>query len=109
MEEIKQHSSNSEGGDLKVISIQNQNPCLMKNWKEYEWLVTAPERNDPYYKKGSWTWLFNRLCMSIKPASGTENYDAVDPSNAGSTRQFLSFHFKIFRKLNLKTCCLTMP
>jgi len=83
MEEIKQHFSNSEGGDLKVISIQNQNPCLMKNWKEYEWLVTAPERNDPYYQKGSWTWLFNRLCMSIKPVSGADNYYAVDPSDAG--------------------------
>jgi hypothetical protein len=83
LSEIKQHFSSSEGGDLKVISIQNQNPCLMRNWKEYEWLMTAPERNNEYYKKGSWTWLFNRLCMSIKPVSGTENYYAIDPSDTG--------------------------
>jgi hypothetical protein len=81
--EIKQHFSNPEGGDLKVVSIQNQNPCLMRNWKEYEWLITAPERNNPYYKEGSWTWLFNRLCMSIKPVSGIENYYAIDASDAG--------------------------
>ena len=83
MSEIKQHFSSSEGGDLKVISIQNQNPCLMRNWKEYEWLMTAPERNNEYYKKDSWTWLFNRLCMSIKPVSGTENYYAIDASDTG--------------------------
>jgi hypothetical protein len=83
MAEIKQHFSSSEGGDLKVISIQNQNPCLMRNWKEYEWLMTAPERNNDYYRKGSWTWLFNRLCMSVKPVSGAENYYAIDVSDAG--------------------------
>jgi len=81
--EIKQHFSSLDGGDLKVISIQNQNPCLMRNWKEYEWLMTAPERNNDYYRKGSWAWLFNRLCMSIKPVSGAENYYAIDPSDAG--------------------------
>ncbi|MBV5314091.1 MAG: hypothetical protein JZU47_12390 [Prolixibacteraceae bacterium] len=83
MAEIIQHFSNPEGGDLKVISIQNQNPCLMRNWKEYEWLMTAPERNNEYYRNGSWAWLFNRICMSIKPVSGVENYYAVDPSDAG--------------------------
>jgi hypothetical protein len=83
MTEIKQHFSGSDGGDLKVISIQNQNPCLMRNWKEYEWLMTAPERNNDYYRKGSWTWLFNRLCMSVKPVSGAENYYAIDASDAG--------------------------
>jgi hypothetical protein len=83
MTEIKHHFSNPEGGDLKVVSIQNQNPCLMRNWKEYDWLMTAPERNNPYYKEGSWTWLFNRLCMSIKPVSGNENYYAIDASDAG--------------------------
>lgn len=83
MDEIKAHFSSPEGGDLKVINIQNQNPCLMRNWKEYEWLTTAPERNNPYYKKGSWTWLFNRLCMSIKPVSGAENFYAIDASDAG--------------------------
>ena len=83
MTEIKQHFSSQEGGGIKVISIQNQNPCLMKNWKEYEWLMTSPERNNAYYRKGSWTWLFNRLCMSIKPVSGVENYYAIDASDAG--------------------------
>jgi len=83
MTEIKQRFSSPEGGDLKIISIQNQNPCLMRNWKEYEWLMTAPERDNDYYRKGSWTWLFNRLCMSIKPVSGVENYYAIDASDAG--------------------------
>jgi hypothetical protein len=81
--EIKQHFSSQEGGNLKIVSIPNQNPCLMRNWKEYEWLMTAPERNNDYYKKGSWTWLFDRLCMSIKPVSGVENYYAIDASDAG--------------------------
>jgi hypothetical protein len=83
MSEIKQHFSSTDGGGLKVISIQNQNPCLMRNWKEYEWLIKAPERNNAYYKEGSWAWLFNRLCMSIKPVSGSENYYAIDASDAG--------------------------
>jgi hypothetical protein len=83
MTEIKQHFSNPEGGDLKVISIQNQNPCLMRNWKEYEWLITDPNHKNDYYRKNSWTWLFNRLCMSIKPVSGVENYYAIDASDAG--------------------------
>ena len=83
MTEIKQHFSSPDGGDLKVISIQNQNPCLMRNWREYEWLMTGPERYNNYYRKGSWTWLFNRLCMSIKPVSGDENYYAIDASDAG--------------------------
>jgi hypothetical protein len=83
MTEIKQQYSSPSGGSLKVVSIQNQNPCLMRNWKEYDWLITAPERNNPYYKEGSWNWLFNRLCMSIKPVSGYENYYAIDASDAG--------------------------
>lgn len=68
---------------LKIVSIDNQNPCLMRNWHEYEWLTTAPERNNNYYRKGSWNWLFKRLCMSIKPVSGTENFYAIDASDAG--------------------------
>ena len=83
MTEIKQHFLSPEGGNLKIVSIPNQNPCLMRNWKEYEWLMTAPERNNAYYKKGSWTWLFDRLCMSIKPVSGVENFYAIDASDAG--------------------------
>jgi hypothetical protein len=68
-----------------AISIAElpKNPCLMRNWKEYEWLMTTPERNNDYYRKGSWTWLFNRLCMSIKPVSGAENYYTIDASDAG--------------------------
>ena len=81
--EITDQFSAPPGGTLKIVSIKNQNPFLMRNWKEYEWLMTAPERNNPYYKKGSWTWLFNRLCMSIKPVSGSENYYAIDASDTG--------------------------
>jgi hypothetical protein len=83
MTEIKPNFSSPEGGGLKVVSIENQNPCLMRNWKEYEWLITAPERSNPYYMDGSWLWLFDRLCMSIKPVSGSENYYAIDASDAG--------------------------
>ncbi len=83
MAKIEQHFSGEGNGGLKVVSIRNQNPCLMRNWREYQWLMTAPERKNPYYKTGSWTWLFNRLCMSIKPVSGSENYYAIDPSDAG--------------------------
>jgi hypothetical protein len=83
MTEIKQNFSSSEGGGLKVVSIENQNPCLMRNWKEYEWVIKAPERSNPYYRDESWAWLFDRLCMSIKPVSGSENYYAIDASDAG--------------------------
>lgn len=72
------------GGGFKVVRIQNQNPLLKKNWKEYEWLINAPERNQAYYHKGSWEWLFKRLCLTTKP-DGTERdyYYAIDPSDAG--------------------------
>lgn len=72
-----------EGG-FKVVEIESQNPLLKKNWKEYEWLISAPERNNSYYKKGSWAWLFNRLCLSAKPEGTDRDYFyAIDPSDAG--------------------------
>ncbi|MBC8154621.1 MAG: hypothetical protein H7Z72_17110 [Bacteroidetes bacterium] len=83
LDEIKDNFAKTESDGLKIIQIQNQNPCLKRNWKEYEWLITAPERTNSYYKEGSWTWLFNRLCMSIKPVSEAENYYAIDASDAG--------------------------
>ena len=90
MAEIRQQFSGEEGGGLRIISIQNQNPRLMRNWTEYEWLRTAPERDNPYYAKGSWLWLFNRLCMSIKPVSGAENFYAIDASDAGKVAFLLT-------------------
>ncbi len=83
MAKIRQHFSSESGGGLTIVSIKNQNPRLMRNWWEYEWLRTAPERNDPRYAAGSWSWLFERLCMSLKPVSGDENYYAIDASDAG--------------------------
>jgi hypothetical protein len=82
-DKIQKQFENPEGGNLNTVSIIDQNTCLKKNWREYRWLVNAPERNNRYYRKKSWTWLFNRLCMSIKPVSGEENYYAIDPSDAG--------------------------
>jgi len=82
-DKIQKQFENLEGGNLRTVSIIDQNICLKKNWNEYQWLVNAPERNNRYYRKKSWTWLFNRLCMSIKPVSGEENYYAIDPSDAG--------------------------
>jgi hypothetical protein len=81
--EIAEKFSSPSDGGLKIVSILNQNQFLKSNWKEYEWLVKAPERNNPYYSDGSWKWLFYRLCMSIKPVSETENYYAIDASDAG--------------------------
>jgi hypothetical protein len=81
--EIKQQFANKDGGELKIVTIKNQNTYLVRNWTEYEWLLNAPERNLIYYRKGAWRWLFNRLCMSIKPVSGPKNYYAIDPSDAG--------------------------
>ena len=89
MAKIRQEFSGYSGG-LTIVSIQNQNPRLMRNWREYAWLRTAPERNDPYYTRGSWEWLFDRLCMSIKPVSGEENYYAVDVSDAGKVAFLLT-------------------
>ncbi len=83
MIKIKQHFSNPEGGNLNVVSIISQSPFLERNWNEFEWLLTAPERNNPYYQKGSWDWLFDRLCMCVKPASGVEYYYAIDVSDTG--------------------------
>jgi len=39
---------------------------------------------------GSWLWLFNRLCMSVKPVSGVENYYAIDASDAGKVAFLLT-------------------
>lgn len=83
MQKLKDNFFSNTGGNLKIVSIQNQNPRLQRNWHEYEWLINAPERNLKYYKKGSWTWLFNRLCMSVKPISDDGYYYAFDPSDAG--------------------------
>lgn len=71
-------------GGLKIVKIENQNPLLKRNWREYEWLINAPERNHPYYKRGSWKWLFNRLCLTTKPEGvDRDYYYAIDPSDAG--------------------------
>jgi len=71
-------------GGLKIVKIENQNPLLKRNWREYEWLINAPERNHSYYKKGSWEWLFKRLCLTAKPEGvDRDYYYAIDPSDAG--------------------------
>jgi hypothetical protein len=72
-----------EGG-LKIVKIENQNPLLKRNWREYEWLINAPERNHSYYKRDSWKWLFERLCLTTKPEGvDRDYYYAIDPSDAG--------------------------
>lgn len=84
MEKIKNNFRTNAGGKLKIVSIENQNPLLKKNWKEYEWLISAPERNNTFYKKGSWLWLFNRLCSTAKPEGvDRDYYYSIDPSDAG--------------------------
>ncbi|MBC7887280.1 MAG: hypothetical protein H7Z13_05280 [Ferruginibacter sp.] len=84
LDEISDHFAAAVGGGLKIVLIQSQNPGLKRNWHEYEWLMNAPERNDPFYKKGSWDWLFNRLCMSTKPmGEDRDYYYAIDASDAG--------------------------
>ena len=90
MPEIRQQFSSEQGDGPRIISIQNQNPRLMRNWQEYAWLKTSPERDDPYYANGSWLWLFDRLCMSVKPVSGAENYYAIDASDAGKVAFLLT-------------------
>jgi hypothetical protein len=79
LDEIEQ----MEGG-LKIVKIENQNPLLKRNWKEYEWLINAPERNHSYYKRDSWKWLFERLCLTTKPEGvDRDYYYAIDASDAG--------------------------
>jgi hypothetical protein len=90
MPKIRQRFPGEQGDGPRIVSIQNQNPRLMRNWWEYAWLRTAPERDDPYYATGSWQWLFNRLCMSVKPVSGAENYYAIDASDAGKVAFLLT-------------------
>ena len=71
-------------GSIKVVKIKNQNNFLKKNWREYEWLINAPERNNSHYKRGSWEWLFKRLCLTTKPEGvDRDYYYAIDPSDAG--------------------------
>lgn len=85
-EQIKNDFATVEGGSLKISLIPNQTTGLQRNWKEYEWLLTAPEKNNPYYKKGSWEWLFYRLCASAKPMGvDRDYYYAIDPTDAGKT------------------------
>ncbi|GEM_PF-653415 len=84
IDKIKNKFAPVEGGGIKIVLIQSQNKGLKRNWKEYEWVRNAPEANDPYYRKGSWTWLFNRLCMSTKPmGEDRDYYYAIDASDAG--------------------------
>ncbi len=90
MPEIREQFAGGEGGGVRIVSIRNQNPYLMRNWHEYDWLRTAPERHDSYYATGSWGWLFDRLCMSVKPVSGAENYYAIDASDAGKVVYLLT-------------------
>jgi hypothetical protein len=79
LDEIKQFE-----GNCNIVEIQNQAPYLERNWKEYEWLLTAPERNDSYYKKKSWEWLFNKLCLTTKNRGvDRDYYYAIDPTDAG--------------------------
>lgn len=71
-------------GNVGIVAIENQNLLLKKDWQQYKWLITAPERNNPYYKKGSWEWLFKRLCLTTKPEGIDRDYFyAIDPSDAG--------------------------
>ncbi len=44
----------------------------------------CPERNNSFYKKGSWTWPLNRLSLTAKPEGvDRDYYYAIDPSDAG--------------------------
>ena len=61
MPEIRQQFPREQGDGLRIISIQNQNPRLMRNWREYAWLKTALERDDPYYAK-------RKLAVVVQPA-----------------------------------------
>jgi hypothetical protein len=90
MQKMERLFAGQGGNGPKIISIKNQNSYLVRNWTEYKWLLTAPERHNPYYRSGSWKWLFNRLCMSIKPVSGEKNYYAIDPSDAGKVIYLLT-------------------
>lgn len=86
LDEIEQ----MEGG-IKIIKIQNQNPLLKRNCQEYEWLIKAPERNHSYYKRGSWEWLYKRLCLTAKPEGMDRSYyNAIDPSVAGKAIYLLT-------------------
>jgi len=79
LHEIKQFE-----GNCNIVEIQNQAPYLERNWKEYEWLLTAPERNNPYYKKNRWEWLFNKLCLTAKNRGvDRDYYYAMEPTDAG--------------------------
>lgn len=71
-------------GGFKVVKIENQNPLLKRNWKEYEWLIKPPEPIHSYYKRGSWEWLYKRMCLTTKPEGVDRNYYyAIDVSDTG--------------------------
>jgi hypothetical protein len=84
LDEIKNKFTVTDGTGIQIVLIQDQNAGLKRNWHEYEWLKNATERDNFFYKKGSWDWLFKRLCMSTKPmGEDRDYYYAIDASDAG--------------------------
>lgn len=82
-QDIRDKFENTEGGNLKVIQIVDQNggddyDGFNAPITKFEWIKTSTARNNKAYKPGAWDWLYNRQETCIK-AKGLN----FDPSDAG--------------------------
>ena len=83
--QINEQFGAPEKGGLKCVKILDQNggqdyPGLRTNRSEFEWLRTSEYKDkSPQYQKGSWDWLYSRLCIYIDCVGG----EIFDPSDAG--------------------------
>lgn len=69
--QMKMQFASKVGGGACFIQIADQNreesgEGLLADREAFEWLLTSPVRNDSYYSKGSWEWLYYRLETSTK-------------------------------------------
>lgn len=80
-QEIKEHFSGDNGGNIKCIRITDQNggsgyDGLKAKKEKFDWIKTSKAQRNKKYKKGAWKWLYSRLETCVKKGD-------FDPSDAG--------------------------
>lgn len=82
---MKEAFESPEKGGAKFIHIKDQNfgwdedKGLQCKRSYFDWLKTSPMKDNKYYSKGSWEWLYSRLEVCLKG----KNKDLFDVSDSG--------------------------
>lgn len=77
------------GLTIKRIKDQNgkdEDTGLYCKIKQFDWLKSSKAKDNSFYKKGSWEWLYSRLEVCIKG----KNKDCFDISDAGMIMYLLT-------------------